>query len=118
MVNNNLEGSYSKWLEEKHNESCTIVNFKNKMEELTSKYDFDSETLECIAKYSANAIAKISVEPKEVQEHSMLVNVLDKETDNLVEELKKQRVYGWTKVNLAIHNAENAANDDNFSAAA
>lgn len=115
---NSSNGTYSKWLEEKHDASCTITDFENKMNELTDQYNFDPDTMKCIAKYSEEIINKIWQEPKEVQENQRLVNVLNYETDNLIAGLKRQRVHSSTKVKLAIHNSESSANDDNFSQAA
>ncbi len=115
MTINKLKSTYSEGLEAKHNRCSTISNFQNKMQELVSTYDLDPETIKCIHRYSEEAIEKISKESKDVQEHSIVVDALNDQTSKLVKWLSQQRVYGWIKGELTIHNYWSAANDDAFS---
>jgi hypothetical protein len=116
-MNTNDNISYlDKKIDSDFQESTTKQAFQEKANHLKGLIDTDQ--LMVFNNYCQQVCDILDNTPLQAANDERVNNIIDLETDNLVEGLKKQRVHSSTKVKLAIHNSENAANDDNFSAAA
>ena len=82
------------------------------------KWLIDTDQLMVFNNYCQQVCDILDNTPLKAANDERVNNVINTETDNLLESLKKQRIHSSTKVKLAIHNSENSANDENFSAAA
>ena len=116
-INNNENISY---LDTKIDTDFQKYTTKEAFEERANhlKWFIDEEQLNIFNDYCKKISDILDDTPLEAANDARVKAVIEKETDNIVEGFKRQRVYASTKVKLAIHNSENSANDDNFSAAA
>lgn len=104
-------------LEKDFQQNTTKEAFQEKANHL--KWFIDEDQLTVFNDYCQKVCNILDNTPLEAANDERVLEVINNETDNVFDQFKRQRVYASTKVKLAIHDSENnAANDDNFSAAA
>lgn len=114
-TNNNISYLDTK-IDKDFQKNTTKQAFEEKANHL--KWFIDEEQLTVFNDYCQQVCNILDKTPVEAANDERVLDVINNETDNVFDQFKRQRIYASTKVKLAIHDSENAANDDNFSAAA
>ena len=83
------------------------------------RWFIDEDQLTVFNDYCQKVCSILDNAPLQAANDERVLDVISQETDNIVNQFKRQRVYTSTKIKLAVHDAENnSANDDNYSDAA